>query len=194
MNGLALEPGLTGGNFSEAIDQHLRFHLARQDAMRSAAEQLERELFVRRGCYDHDLQLRRLAQKFGYGFDRIRSERGFKNQNVGGELGHGRLRLRQRLGLAHNPDIVFERKDLPEAGAENSLGIGQDHADETAAAALLVNTVIFSHADRSAGHWFPYALRPLEMVFVDDDPNPATALVFKTPNHAAVAVNLHIAS
>ncbi len=47
MDGLAFEPRLAGGNLAEAIDQYFGFHLARQDAVGSAAEQIERELFVR---------------------------------------------------------------------------------------------------------------------------------------------------
>ena len=147
MNGLALEPGFAGGNFAQAIDQDFRFHFARENAMRSAAEQFKRELFIRSGRDYNNLQLRRLAQKFCYSFDRIRGQRSLEDQNVGGKLGYGRLRLRQSLSLADHADIVFESKNLAQSGAENSLGIGQDHANELAGAAILGNAVIFSHPD-----------------------------------------------
>ena len=74
--------------------------------------------------------------RFGDRFDRIRRQRGLKNQNVGGKFRYCRLRLGQRLGLADHANVVFEREHFAQSGAEDSLGIGQDHADELAVAAV----------------------------------------------------------
>ncbi len=149
MNGLVLKPRFAGGNFAETVDKNFRFHLARQNAMGSTPEQVKRELFVRSGRDHHDLQLRGLPQEFGYRFHRIGRQSRLKDQHVCGKLGHCGLRLRQSLGLADHANVVFKREDLAQAGAEDGLRIGQDHANQRARAAALVSAVIFSHADRS---------------------------------------------
>ena len=76
------------------------------------------------------LHMRRLAQKFRHRFNRIRRQGGFKNQNVRGKFCDGRLGLRKGFGLTDNADIVFEREDLAQAGAKDSLSISQDHTDQ----------------------------------------------------------------
>src|ERR1700693_6405943 len=163
MDGLALEPGLARGNFAEAFDQYFGLCLARQNAVGSAAEQIERELFVRSGCDYYNLQLRRLAQQFRHGFDRIRRQGRLENQDVSGKLRHCRLCLRQRLGLADNADVVFEGEDLAQSRAEDGLGVGQDHANQLAGAAARVSAVIFSLTELRAIHQFActYALSKL---------------------------------
>ncbi len=97
------------------------------------------------------MQLRRLPQEFGYRFDRIGRQRRFENQHVRREFRNSRLGLGQSLGLADHADVVFECEDFAQAGPEDGLGIGQDHANQLARAVVSVNAVIFSHADRS-GH------------------------------------------
>jgi hypothetical protein len=137
-------------------------------------------------------ELRRLAQKFGHGFDRIGREGGFKNQNVGGKFCNGGLRLGQSLGLTHYADVVFESEDFAQPGAEDSLGIGQDDANELAEPLSFVGSVIFADATCAGHRFLLFCLCSLEMVFVDHYANASTASIFKAANHAAVAVDLHI--
>lgn len=103
------------------------------------------------------------------------------------------MRLRKRFCLANDADVVFECENFSQAGAKDGLGIGQDYPNQLAAAAALVNPVILSNADRSSRHQF-CTLCPLEMVFVNNDANPAPSLIFKAADHAAAAVDLYIAS
>src|ERR1700722_13768470 len=154
MDSLVFQPRFTGGNFAEAVDQQFGFDLARENAVRPAAEQVKRELLVGGWRDYHDFNLRRLPQEFGHGFDWIGRKRRFENQNIGREFGYGRLCLGQCLGLSPHPDIVFESKNLPQAGPENCLGISQNHANQLARASVCVSAVIFSHANCCASHQF----------------------------------------
>ena len=52
------------------------------------------------------------------------------------------MRLRQRFGLAHHANVVFQRKNFAQAGAENGLRIGHDHTDELAVAVVFVRLQI----------------------------------------------------
>src|ERR1017187_10575963 len=159
--------------------------------MRSPAKKIEGKLFVRCGGDYDDFQLWRLAQKFRHSFYWIERQCRFKNQNVRGKFGYCGLSLRQRLGLANNADIVFQRENLAQTSAKDSLGVGQDHADQLGRAAILVSTVIFADADR-AGHQFPSALCSLEMVFVNHHAYAATPFVLKAADYAAMTVNLYV--
>ena len=122
--------------------------------MRSAAEQIQSQLFIGARSHDHHAQRRILAKQFGHRFHRIRCQRRFKNQHVGGKFRGCRLRLRQRLRLPHHANVIFERENFPQAGAENGLCIGHNHADELAFAAVLACSEIFFHAHRNRSHSF----------------------------------------
>src|SRR5262249_20282496 len=101
---------------------------------------------------DHNhSQLRILPQKFSDRLHRIRRKSGFKNEHVSRKFGYRGLRLRQRLGLSHNPDVIFQREDLPQASAENRLGIGHNDADELSLPAFACSEIFF-YANRSASH------------------------------------------
>ena len=67
--------------------------------------------------------------------------------------------LLDAFGLADNPDVILESKDLAQAGAENGLGIGHNNADR-AFAVLRMKTVARLNADRSAAHLSSFRALP----------------------------------
>lgn len=92
--------------------------------------------------------------------------------------------------MAYNSDVIFECEDLSQACAENSLSIGHDHADELPLPAVFACPEIF-YANRSGSHW-SFGLRPFEVIFINHDPDAASAAIIEAAHHAAPAINLHV--
>src|ERR1035438_243435 len=109
-----------------------------------------------RGDHD-DAQLRILPEKISHGFHRIRRQRSLENQHICSKLRGCGLRLRQRLRLPNHANVIFQCEDLAQTGAEDGLGIGQNHSDELAFAAVFACSEIFVHANRNGSHSVPYA-------------------------------------
>src|ERR1700689_4101943 len=120
--------------------------------MRSAAAQSQRQVFIGIRSPHDDPHLRMLAKQLGNRVHGIRCQGRLENQNIGGKLRHRGLRLRQRLRLAHHANVVFEREHFAQTGAEDGLGIGHDHSDELALAAVFECSEIFFPAPRNGSH------------------------------------------
>ena len=67
--------------------------------------------------------------------------------------------LIEALGLADNPYVILERKDLAQPGAENGLGIRHNDADR-AFAVLRLKIFAWLNADRSAAHLSSFRALP----------------------------------
>src|SRR6266478_10129789 len=151
----ALKPGFTLTDFAQAFDQQFRLNFARNDAMRATPEQVKRHLLV--GLLQHNNQTaaRTLPEKIGNSVRWIRRQRRLEDHNVGGKFLNGSNGLIEALGLADNPYVVLERKDLSQPDPENGLRIRHNHADR-AFAILRLNALACldtaRSADRSAAH------------------------------------------
>jgi hypothetical protein len=123
MRRAVFKPRLTLGDFAQAFHQHFRLNFPRNDAMGAASEQIKRHLLV--GFLQHDDQTatRALPEKIGNRVGGIRSQRCLEDHNIGGKFLNGGNGLIEALGLADNPYVVLEGKDLAQPGAENGLGI-----------------------------------------------------------------------
>src|ERR1019366_2853726 len=156
----AVEPGLTLGDFAEAFHQHFRFNFAGNDAMGAAPEQVERHLLVRLLEHDHQAAAGILPEKIGNRVQWILGQSRFEDHNVGGKFLNGSNGLFEAFGLADNPDVVLEGKDLAQTRAENGLGIGHNHADR-AFAVVRLRTIAGLDADRSATHYSSFRVLPV---------------------------------
>ena len=125
--------------------------------MHSAAEQLERKLLVRRLGNYHQAQCRRALHNFLDGVNRILRERGFKNQNFSREFICRGNRLGQCFRLANYADVIFNRKNFAQPGAEDRLRVGHDHTNELFCALhLRRGHSCFSRAQSSTCHELPF--------------------------------------
>src|SRR4029077_9805716 len=105
----------------------------------------------------HNAQLGILPKHFCDCFHRIWTQSRLKDEHIRRELRGRRLRLRHRLGLTNHTDVIFQREDLAQAGAENGLRIGHDHANELGFAPVVACPEIFVHAHRNGDHSVPCA-------------------------------------
>jgi len=213
-DGAAVEPGFTLSDFAQAFHQHFRLNFARNDAVRAAPEQVERHLLV--GLLQHNDQMagRTLPEKIGNSVRWIRSQGGLEDYDVGGKFLNGGNGLIEALGLADNPYVIFERKDLAQPSAENGLGIRHNHADR-AFAVLRLNTFAWLNidrsADRSAAHHSSFRVLPvasylrgrtcsielrklsaLKTVLVNHHTDSTPATIRKTAHHSSATIDLHV--
>jgi hypothetical protein len=143
----------------------------------------------------------------------------FENHNVSAENFWMAETVCSRLSAwPYNPNVVFESEDLAQPGAENGLGIRQDHADRAFAVLRLkafgrlnahrsadrtapkcCPSVLFSRPTRR-GH-FSYLnyratyranLLALKSVFVNHHADSAPAAIFKAAHHTSATIYLHI--
>src|ERR1700730_7621747 len=125
--------------------------------MCAPAEQVQGQILIGAWSHHHDAQLGILAKQMDNRFYCIRRESGLENQNIRGKLCHCGLSLQQRLCLSYYADVVFEREDFAQAGAEDGLRIGEDDSDELARATVFPCSEFFFHAHRIASHSVPCA-------------------------------------
>src|SRR4029077_8836867 len=173
--------------------------------MRAAPEQVERHLLV--GFLQHDNQTaaRIMPEKIGNSIRWIRRQCRLEDHNIGGKFLNGSNGLIEALGLADNPYVVLERKDLAQPDAENGFRIRHNHADR-AFAILRLNAFAWldtaRSADRSAAHPSSFRaylrgrttrkLSALKTVLVNHHADSTSATIFKTTHHSSTAIHLHV--
>src|SRR5439155_14174885 len=165
-------------------------HFARHDTVGSATEQLEREFFLGPRRDDDNLDLGGLPHQIDNRFHRIGRQCRLENQHVCGEFLDCRQGLCHCLGLSYYTNVVFQRENLAESGAENRLSISQDHSNKTLAALVSCSVIFFD--DRNACHSVPLELATLKTIFVNHHTDAATPAILKAAHHASPAVNLNV--
>src|SRR6185369_13560519 len=125
-NALVIEPHLSALDLADAADEQVRRNGAIDDAFDAAAQIVHGGHLVDIAGDDNDLHVRVLFQNLGDGFGRVRGETGFEEKNVGRELGDSGDGLAQVFGLGHDANVVFQRQNLANTDAENSLRVGDD--------------------------------------------------------------------
>ncbi len=98
--------------------------------------------------------------------------------------------MRNGLRLPHHANVVLESEYLSQAGAEDSLRVRDNYADELAVAFVRLFHGRLQTGGRT-GHFFPY-LPAFKTVFIDDHANSAAAIFFKIAHYPAAAIDLHV--
>src|SRR5215472_2241309 len=125
--------------------------------MGPAPEQLQRQLLVRSLRHHHEAQPLRLFQHFLHRIGRMFSQSRFKNENFGAEFLGRSNGLGQGLGLTDNANVILDRKNLAQPGAEDRLRVGHNHTYELLPVLHLRRSHSrISRAKGRACHWFTF--------------------------------------